>query len=536
MRALTSREGTECRSVRWARGVAALTVLSGLLQGPAWAGEFEKSRAGGASATDWPPQSPPPATSACSAALIGNRKTFNVGPGQPYAELSLVPWLSLQAGDVVNIFHRSTPYRTKIGLRAQGTASSPVIINGVTDAKCNRPEIDGEDAITAADAALDMFFSKQHSESLGLIFIYQAPSDPWPYRPRHIVIQNLKLTGASPRNKYLAQDGTTERYSKGAAGIYAVRVEHLTIENNEITGNGNGVFVNSRADDDYSAFITLRRNRIHGNGNSGSNREHNVYVQAARPLYEGNYIGQLIPGAEGSSLKDRSSGTVVRYNHIAAAARALDLVEIEGGVASILKDPLYHQAWVYGNLFVSDFASKSQSSSLLIHWGGDNDPRYFRAGTLYFYSNTVVTRVSRSQAYDVNIFDLPTMSQAVEIRGNIFAHEGTALLSLGYRSGVLRLRDTNWISRGWTAGRRGGAVLNQDGAIVLTGSDPGLKADYIPASDSPVIDRGGLNFTESGMSIAWKNLGVTREYRPVVGMAPRTTTGTVPDLGAFERP
>lgn len=482
----------------------------------------------------WPPAAAASGPSPCSVALAGNSATFNVGPGQKYTELTQVPWLSLQAGDVVNVFHRPTPYRTKIGLRAQGSLAAPVIINGVTDANCNRPEINAQNAVTADDAVQARFFNKQHSENLGAIFIYQASSDPWGYKPRNIVIQNFRITGAHKSNTYTAQDGTTASYSLGAAGIYAVRVEGLTVQNNEITGNGNGIFVNSRGDDDYSGFITIRQNRLYGNGNVGSYTEHNLYIQAVRPLYEGNYIGQLRVGAVGSSMKDRSSATVVRYNHIVAAARAIDLVEIEGGVAAVLNDPLYHHAWVYGNLIVSDHDQPAASSTLLIHWGGDNDPRYFRTGTLYFYNNTVVTRATQIQAYYLCVFDLPTTTQKVEAKGNVFLHHGTGRFNLGYKSGTIVLRDTNWISKGWAKSWAREVVFDQTDSKVIEGNDAGLDENFVPRRTSVVLDKGTLAPSAFPSSVNTAGLKPGSQFAPPARLVDRPVRGAAPDLGAFE--
>jgi hypothetical protein len=487
-------------------------------------------------ATVWPPEAVATPKSDCSAALTGTNKTFNVGPGQTLEELTQVPWLSLQAGDVVNVFHRATPYRTKFGLRAQGTQDAPVVINGVTDASCNRPEINGKDAVTADDIAQARFLSKQHSENLGLIFIYQSSRDAWGYRPRNIVIQNLKLTGAHKSNQYTAQDGTRGTYSLGAAAIYAVRVEGLTVQNNEITDNGNGVFVNSRGNDDYSAFITIRRNRLHGNGNVGSYTEHNLYVQAARPLYEGNHVGQLRKGALGSSMKDRSSGSVIRYNHIVAAARAIDLVEIEGGVAPVLNDPLYDHAWVYGNLIVSDHDLPATSSSLLIHWGGDNDPRYFRKGTLHFYNNTVVTKATQAQAYYLCIFDMPTADQKVEAAANIFFHRGTSLLNLAYKFGTVVLRDTNWITKGWAKGWDPAVALQGAISKVVDGGEKGLSSSFVPLAKSVAVDGGSLSSAGFPPSVTAANLAPRFQFAAPAGMVERTVRGAGVDLGAFESP
>jgi hypothetical protein len=482
----------------------------------------------------WPPPATADDRSGCSVAMTGRGTTFNVGPGQKYTELTEVPWLSLQAGDVVNVFHRATPYRTKIGLRAQGTVKEPVVINGVTDATCNRPEINAQNAVTADDAVQGRFFNKQHSEHLGAIFIYRGPADPWTHMPRNIVIQNLRITGAYKGNRYTAQDGSTGTYGLGAAGIYAVRVEGLTVQNNEISGNGNGVFVNSRDDDDFSSYITIRRNRLHDNGNAGSYTEHNLYIQAVRPLYEGNYIGQLRPGALGSSMKDRSSASVIRFNHIVAAARAIDLVEIEGGVAAVKNDALYDHAWVYGNLIVSDHDRPAVSSSLLIHWGGDNDPRYFRKGTLYFYNNTVVTRASQAQAYYLCIFDMPTPTQRVEASANVFVHSGTGRLNLGYKSGAIVLRDTNWLSRGWARAWTPEVTFDTTSGRVIDGTDPGLDADFVPRAGSVVLDKGTRSPPAFPSPASGANLNPEFRFGAPAKLLNRPVRGTAPDLGAFE--
>jgi hypothetical protein len=121
---------------------------------------------------DWPPAAAEPASrDGCSTRIVGSGRTIDVGPGHALSELTDVPWLSLRAGDVVNIHHRPEPYRTKFALRAQGSAAAPVVINGVTDADCGRPVVSGESAVTARDAAAARFMSKQHSEFLGTIFL-----------------------------------------------------------------------------------------------------------------------------------------------------------------------------------------------------------------------------------------------------------------------------------------------------------------------------------------------------------------------------
>ena len=485
--------------------------------------------------TSWPPAPQLLANdNGCSAALTGRGTTYHVGPGQKYADLQDVPWLSLRAGDVVNIHYRPEPYRSKIGLRGQGTADEPIVINGVTDANCQRPVISGENALTVRDAQQRQFFSKQYSENLGVFLIYKGPQDAYGYRPAHIHFKNLKITGGHKDFTYTAQDGSTGRYSRAAAAIYAVLIEGLVVETCEITRNGNGLFVNSKSGDEPSLGATCRHNRIWDNGVVDSYYEHNLYVQTQRSLYEGNYIGQLIPGAAGSSLKDRSSATVVRFNHIVSAARALDLVEIEGGVPQILNDPYYHSAWVYGNLIVDEAKNKRAYSVKLIHWGGDNDPRYFRNGTLWFYNNTVVLKVDKTDFWYVSLFDMPTAQQKVNLRANIIQNQGSAELRLGYEHGTIDLDDTNLITGSYIPGGVNNTVkINVIGRVLDT-RNPGLDANGRPQRGAPGTDAGKLTPLRMPAGVLTDNLRVSHQFAPPARLVPRSLQGAGPDLGAFE--
>lgn len=488
-----------------------------------------------ASRMNWTVPTGQPAPANCSKALVGRHATYDVGPGQKYTDLNGVPWLSLQAGDVVNIHWRAEPYRTKIGLRAQGSAADPVVINGVTNEACLRPEVSGQEAQMAADAIAEHFYANGGAGALGTILINRG-YDLVGNKARHIRIQNLKVTGARSRHQFMNEEGKPTAYAKGAAGIYATVVEFLTIENCEVTGNDNGVFVNTRdeAEGLTSRHVTIRRNVIHLNGVPGSFTEHNLYVQAAQPLYEGNYIGQLMPGAKGSSLKDRSSGTVIRYNHIVAAARAIDLVETDGGTKTVGKDPDYHRAWVIGNLIESDMNKPGTSSVKLIHWGGDLNPEAFRNGTLYFVNNTVILRGNSGQVPYFSVFDMPTAQQSVQAQGNIFWMDGSSKLFMGFENGVVQLSGRNWISQGWEPGKRGEHVQVRTEGTVLEGTSPGLDGDHQPMADAPVLDQGGSPGTNMPTPAHVLNVAVQHQYVPIARTAARTMNGAAPDLGAFE--
>src|SRR4029079_2056643 len=74
--------------------------------------------------------------------------TYEVGPGKPYANIGDVPWESLQAGDTVLIYWRSTPYKEKWVICRQGTATAPITVRGVAGPGGELPVIDGNGATT----------------------------------------------------------------------------------------------------------------------------------------------------------------------------------------------------------------------------------------------------------------------------------------------------------------------------------------------------------------------------------------------------
>lgn len=256
--------------------------------------------------------------------------------------------------------------------------------------------------------------------------------DPrYDYLPQFITIQNLKLTNANPSSTFSNGVTSNKPYQSGAAGIYAVRVRNLTVENCEITENHNGIFTNSRGlgVNDYSSNVIIRRNKIHLNGNPLTATEHNMYLQGRRTLVEGNFLGQ---DRGGSTYKDRGSATVVRYNYIQASARALDLVDTsEEYVHSVQNDPLYNYAWVYGNFIINDINLPLGLSGRPIHFGHDMNSSQSRTGVLFFYGNTYVHRSSclpgGSCYYQSAVFQIggnddsyPDLNARVEANGNIF--------------------------------------------------------------------------------------------------------------------
>jgi hypothetical protein len=357
---------------------------------------------------------------------------YDVCPSCRITELTTVPWNSLTAGSVVNVFYRSEPYRTKIALRVSGTAAKPIIINGVTDASGNRPVISGDGAATAKSNANTGIYQDEHpeyGEGLALILIKRSQTtDPFGYKPKFIQLRNLELRGTYGK-RFTAQNGQTKPYSNSAAGIWADVVEDLTIDNLIVTDHAFGIFINNRnaagmVDAETSRRLTVRNSQIYGNGRVGSYLEHNLYLQGVGCTVEGNLIGTLRDGASGSSYKDRCSGSVIRNNRITCAARCLDLVHDESGSPKTRDTPT-DTAPDYDTAIVTGNKINSSRSISCLHFGGDNlgegvgpFPTY-RNGPLTFDNNECTIHDLPSD-YDwrAYVFDIQQVAAKINADGN----------------------------------------------------------------------------------------------------------------------
>ena len=386
--------------------------------------------------------------------------TYEVGPGQPFETPAAVPWESLQPGDVVRIHWRATPYRDKWVIARAGTATAPIVVQGVPNAAGERPIIDGNGATTRL--ALDSW-----GESRAVIKIGGA-SIPADTMPRYIVIENLDVRSARPPYTFVDDAGTTQSYSANAAAIWIEKGEDITLRNNRLYDSGNGLFVSS-ADPFVSRDIFVAGNAIFDNGNVGSLYEHNAYSEALGITYDHNYFGPTKSGAGGNNLKDRSAGLVVRYNWIEGGNRQLDLVETDSAI--VQGDLSYRSTFVYGNVLVETDGSGNRQ---ITHYGGDNGTTSkYRKGTLYFYNNTMVSyRTDRT-----TLFRLSTNEERADVRNNLFyvVASGTTL-SLLDATGILDLTH-NWFKPGHvsTFGTLSGTI-NDAGTSVVS-STPGFRIE-----------------------------------------------------------
>ncbi|MCX7959706.1 MAG: right-handed parallel beta-helix repeat-containing protein, partial [Deltaproteobacteria bacterium] len=334
---------------------------------------------------------------------------FEVGEGKKYPNISDVPLESIKAGDTVLIYYRKEPYREKWVITATGTKEKPVLFRGVPDENGNLPVIDGRDAITRK--GLNFW-----SEVRGIVKI-GGSNNPPDTIPSFVVIENLEIINAHTPYTFTGRDGLTA-YENNSAAIFVEKGENIIIRNCIIHHNGNGIFVAHQAKD-----VLIESNYIHSNGNVGSYYEHNTYTEADGIIYQFNRFGPLLDGAGGNNLKDRSAGTIIRYNFIESGNRQMDLVD--SGSEELRNKSYYKKTYVYGNILIEpDGAGNSQ----ILHYGGDSgNTSNYRKGILYFYNNTVIS----TRSGNTTLIRLSSPDEEAYIINNIiFANAGGSRLAV----------------------------------------------------------------------------------------------------------
>ncbi|AGC48001.1 hypothetical protein MYSTI_06728 [Myxococcus stipitatus DSM 14675] len=382
--------------------------------------------------------------------LTAQAAEYRVGPGQSLASIGEVPWESLQPGDTVFIHARPTPYQEKWVLGVRGTAAAPITVRGVPDAAGNLPVIQGENATTRTQLN---FWNEQR----GIVKIGGA-NRPADTMPAYLVVENLHLKRA--RGAFTGRNGAS-RYLDNAAAIFIEKGEHITIRGCVLEDSGNGLFIANESSD-----ILVERNHLHGNGNSGSIYEHNAYTEALGITYQFNRFGPLCAGCLGNNLKDRSGGTVIRYNWIEGGNRQLDLVESDS--ETIRADPSYARTFVYGNVLLEPAGA---GNAQVIHFGGDNGTAAQYRSQLYLFNNTILsTRTDRT-----TLMRLSTNAQTAYVTSNAYLVEGNTGRSLALTDAAGTIRHGgNFYETGYTStfGTLTGTI--EETARNLQGDAPGL--------------------------------------------------------------
>ncbi len=412
----------------------------------------------------------------------GSGSDYPVGPGQSYASISDVPWGELGAGDTVRIHYRAEPYREKIIISTDGTEQNPIRVCGVPGPNGERPILDGNAAVNDPDDS-GAYGTYRPMEGLAMIMLWNRDYD---LKVHNIVIEGLHIRNAKNSFSYTRVDGSKDRYEGGAACIRVQAGDNVVIRNNELENCGNGIFTMSQAYNEASLTrnILIEGNYLHGNGQPGSYREHGVYIQAIGATYQYNRFGPNAPGSDGVSLKERVAGSVIRYNWFdSGSARFLDLVEVEDAASWYIEEEYrkwaadngeaidperlakvraaeagYRKTYVYGNFF--NHVGSQTNAGNIVHYGSDNDPALSRAGTLYFYNNTVSIQENLSDSWRFRLFylgnrDADTRSkEVVEMFNNIvyFTGEGGGTPShfcLNEVNGGTINFGKNWMTSSW---------------------------------------------------------------------------------------
>ena len=443
---------------------------------------------------------------------VASAVTYEVGDGKPYTSIGAVPWESLAAGDTVNIHYRATPYAEKWCFCPVGTVSQPVLIHGVPGPGGELPVVDGQNATTRLE--LSYWNDERCVIKVG------GGTIPPDTVAKYITIENLHIRNGLSGYTYTCDEGTTKTYVSSASSIYVCFGENITVRNCILDNCSNGFFVAS-SDSPASKNILIEGNYIYDNGNSGSLYEHNAYVAAIGMTVQYNRFDPLRAGCSGNNFKDRSANLVVRYNWLKDGNRELDLVEGQDSVL-IRNDPLYHKAWVYGNILIENMSGNRQ----MVHFGGDSgSSSTYRNGPLFFYNNSLVSnRTDRN-----TIFRISGPSGVCDFRNTIYETYTTSLNEINSTdcpNATINMSHC-WLNTGWIAG---GGILNNDGTSI-TGGAPGFVdqagEDYHLAAGSACINAGGPLHADCG------SYPVDRQYVKHQASEARPGDGTI-DIGAYE--
>jgi hypothetical protein len=441
---------------------------------------------------------------------------YEVKPNTPLDTIAEVPWATLQPGDTVLIYWKPTAYKEKWVICRQGTANAPIIVRGVPNANGDLPVIDGNNATTPTNLNFP-----GDARSVIKIGSANVPADT---TPKYITIENLDIKSAHPDYQFTDEFGATGTYSSAASSIYVEKGENITVRNCILRDSANGFFVAS-SDQLASRNILVEGNYIFGNGIVGSAFQHNNYTAAIGITFQYNRFGALRAGANGNNLKDRSAGTIVRYNWIESGNRQLDLVE--GEDSNLIRNaPEYRKTFVYGNVLIEP---EGAGNSQITHYGGDGgNAATYRKGTLYFYNNTVVS----TRTGNTTLFRLSTNEETCDARNNIFyVTANGANLAMLDDTGILSISH-NWLKPNWRVSHgTATGTLNNDGTSVQ-GNSPAFANEA--AQDFRLLSTSAaINVGTNLLSEVLPTNSVIRQYVKHQTGEARPENGVL-DIGAYE--
>ena len=388
-----------------------------------------------------------------------------------------------------------------------GTEADPIVVLGVPATDGRLPVIDGANAVTRDELS---YWNERRS--VIKIGGSNLPSDS--LVPAWIYIEGLEIRGAHPDNSFTDDSGGSDTYADNAASVHVEQGEHITIRGCSIHGSGNGIFSGSGSSD-----LRIVGNHVYGNGIVGSIYEHNSYTESLGILFEANHYGPLRAGAGGNNLKDRSAGTVIRFNWIEDGNRQLDLVETDYDF--IAQHASYAQTFVYGNVL---YESRDDGNSQMIHFGGDGGGVY--RGTLYLFHNTFLSLRSGN----TTLVALSTDSQALDARNDLVASSaGPNTLALTNGRGASTWHNS-YLPTEYRSTHQGSLSGSVDTVDVRTGDAPGFMDQA--AGDLRLRTDSEAAGPTADHAAATAGYPVVSSFDPTQGMTARATHA---DPGAFER-
>lgn len=459
----------------------------------------------------------------------GTGTDYEVGDGQPFTSLDDVPWNTLGPGDTVRIHHRAEPYRNKILVSTRGAEGNPIKVCGIVSENGELPVLDAAGATTSPHQHWSPWTELQ---DYGVVLVATGAGESFDFRPGYIEIANLEVRGAKPGNTYTTSAGETRSFTDRGTGIYIVNGDHVTVRGNILHDNSYGLFALSKSEGEgggeafLSREIFIEGNTIYGNGVVGSDKRHNVYTETLGVTFQFNHFGPLRDGAKGSNLKDRSAGTIIRYNWVEGGARNMDLVDAQEHAADAVLDPRYHETFVYGNVLIAGPGQAAQ----VVHYGGDTIgyEQNFRKGTLYFSYNTVVTNHPVEEVWETTVINCETDDETVSMVGNVFWNQGTSTLRFLRYAGHADL-GVNWITSGYKTVADGSTGTISGLSNLVVGTTPDLDSStLVPQAGSPVIGAGVL------LTGPASNHPVELQFLPPRTIEPRGVGGAMLSLGAFD--
>lgn len=495
---------------------------------------------------------------------ISHAATYNVGPAMGYlAKLSDVPWGMLKPGDIVNIHCTPGGYHEIIQISESGTAAQPIVIRGIPDNTGTLPIIDGANAVI--DSHVD--YRSSVFENLGVILVTPRKKT-YAYGktfPSYISIETLDIRNALYKAdasiSFTDQHGANRIYSTFACGIYIEFARHLTVRGCEISFNGNGIFANSKNQAaQSSADLLIEKNYLHDNGQpyiqglSNGYAEHNIYIESDGAVYQYNRFGPLRPGCHGVMIKDRSAGTVIRYNEVTSTecSNIFAILDPQGGSGYIEFKPNYPDAYVYGNIITMQ-AGVSNGSSI-IWFAACNGSSFYpteHRGTLYYYNNTVINHQKGVAAFfltDLPYTPTPNIYEKVDCRNNIF-YTDTAINANIYQAFKMVITGANGVvnmGKNWISPKTTQLWLGHEGGSIVNGWANQLFGDANGVNNPGVADLVGGNYrlttnsnsVDAADPLAFSALAlgydVTEEYLAPQDHQLRAILGLASDLGALE--